>query len=344
MNPELDCLSRLFLRSAERETRGSSPLYERLSLGIADDPEMLALAAQSRILQPAPNMLFAAVHWLLLEGADHDLAAFFPSVRGGSVDREDPYPYFCSFCVEHRREIIDLMSSRRVQTNEVRRAACLLPAFGTVVRRTEDTPLSLVEIGASAGLNLLLDRYRYDYGGGLQFGDTQSRVRLSCALKGSRDLPLQDPFPSIAMRVGLDLDPVDVLDPVATSWLRALVWLEQLERAENLRLAIELAKEEPPTLIAGDVLCILPGVLAEVPRELALCIFHTYIYQQFPESARLQLETMVEEHARERDIFFISIEWRARFPTVEIIVYRKGSRTHTLLGYCDSHATWLEWL
>ena len=264
--------------------------------------------------------------------------------REEPLERETPTPIFVRSVSSIEKRSLTLISSRLVQTNEVRRSACLLPAFGSVIGRTGDIPLSLVEIGASAGLNLLLDRYRYDYGDGSQYGDPESRVHLSCSLRGVRDIPIPDPFPRVAVRVGLDLDPIDVKDPAATSWLRALVWPEHSDRAENLRLAIELARRDPPRLMSGDALRLLPEVLAGVPRDSVLCLFHTFIYQQFAPPARLQLTSIVEAHAQERDIFLISIEWRARHPTIEVVAYMKGSGTHTLLGYCDSHATWLEWL
>src|SRR5215218_1913808 len=143
---------------ALEECHDSSPLYERLALGVADDPAMLALAAYARPGQPTPNLLFAAVQYLLLGGTPHPLAAFYPGLAHDPVAGGDPYPAFHDFCRQHADSIRELLETRLVQTNEVRRSACLLPAFCWVARLAGDRPLALLEIGASAGLNLLWDR------------------------------------------------------------------------------------------------------------------------------------------------------------------------------------------
>ena len=80
---------------------GSSPLYERLSLGIAEDRELLELATHARPGQPA-QLLLGCVHWLLLAGTRHPLSAFYPSLAQGPIPDGDPYPSFRDFCLEHR--------------------------------------------------------------------------------------------------------------------------------------------------------------------------------------------------------------------------------------------------
>ncbi|HEY7356232.1 MAG TPA: DUF2332 domain-containing protein, partial [Ktedonobacterales bacterium] len=153
----LDVLARRFQRFAEQEAEPAfSPLYARLCRGIASDPQVLTLAAAVPPGQPTPNLLLAAVHYLLLQGIGHPLAAFYPSLTS-SPDPSDAYPAFQSFCLEYASDIRALLLSRRVQTNEVARCACLLPAFELVSRQTARAPLALIEIGASAGLNLLWD-------------------------------------------------------------------------------------------------------------------------------------------------------------------------------------------
>lgn len=157
-------LSQIFERSANEEFHNSSPLYEHLSLAIAKDPEMLSLAAHCRKGERAPNLFFAAVHLLFLKGTRHPLSLYYQGLSGSSLGTDDPYPTFRSFCLEYDEEIRSLISARMVQTNEVSRCACLVPAFVLVSRGAKGRPLHLVEIGASAGLNLLWDRYAYDYG------------------------------------------------------------------------------------------------------------------------------------------------------------------------------------
>jgi hypothetical protein len=158
---ESDRLARTFHRFAELECLGMSALYESLCHSLAEDRDLLAIAADARPGQPVPNLFMAAVHWLLMKGAQHPLKDYYPDISPEMTAHGDPYPSFRSFCLEHSEEIVDLVSTRLVQTNVVRRCAVLLPAFAVAMGRDAGQPLSLVEIGASAGLNLLWDRYSY---------------------------------------------------------------------------------------------------------------------------------------------------------------------------------------
>jgi hypothetical protein len=339
----LSALSQRFVRFAERECH-VSPLYERLSLGIARDPELLAIAAQAKPGQPVPNLVLAAVHFLLLKGVQHQLAIFYSSLSATTPSSADPYPSFRAFCLEHREEILELISTRLVQTNEVRRCGCLLPAFTQVAQRAQDRPLGLVEIGASAGLNLLWDRYGYDYGTGRRYGDPRSPVQIVCMLRGDRQPTLPEALPPVATRIGIDLNPIDVRDPDAALWLRALVWPDEAGRAELLQHAVQVAQHDTPRLVAGNALDLLPEVLATIPNDQTLCVFHTHTVNQFPPEARARLSTLLAEHAARRDLYRISIEWLGEeHPCLELVSFEGGARMEHLLAHCDSHAEWLEW-
>jgi len=352
---DLDRMAGRFLRFAAQEACDSSPLYERLSRAIADDPEILALAAHARPGQPVPNLLFAAVQYLLLKGTTSPLADYYTGLAGfvhaygGSPPsgRPDggPYPPFRSFCREHEGAIARLLETRRVQTNEVGRAACLLPAFGLVARRAGGQPLALVEIGASAGLLLLWDRYGYDYGDGPVYGDAASPVRVRCAARGSPRAPIPAPFPSIAYRVGLDLDPVDARDGDQALWLRALVWPEHAHRAALLTHALEVARRDPPPLYAGDALDLLPRLLPAVPSDAAVCLYHCYTLNQWPREARARLSELLAEHSHRRDLYRISLEHHGgAYPELRLAAYQRGVESEEELARCHAHGAWIEWL
>jgi len=184
----LDARARRFRVFGEVECQGSSPLYERLSPAIAEDDDLLALAAHCPEDQPAPNLLFGAVHLLLLQDATAPLARFYTDLSAVPSHPSDAYPAFRAFCLSHRQQIIDVVTTRLVQTNEVSRCAYLLPAFG-LIAETARLPLALVEVGASAGLNLLWDRYgyRYRHQGRVQAaGDVNSPVQIEAELIGKR--------------------------------------------------------------------------------------------------------------------------------------------------------------
>jgi hypothetical protein len=348
--PPHDRLARTFAQFAVHAGHDHSPLYARLAAGIAGDSELLALAARAQPGQPVPNLLFAAAHYLLLRGARHPVAAFYPSITPSAENpgtNQDPYPAFRAFCVEQSAAIRALIGARLVQTNEVRRCACLLPAFGLVARRAPGRPLALIEIGASAGLNLLWDRYGYDYGGGRRYGDATSPVQLTCAPRGNRRPPLSATLPPVAWRVGLDLHPADVRDPDAALWLRALIWPEHAQRAEALQEAMRLACGDPPRLVAGDALATLPQALAETPREAVLCVYHSWTLNQFAAESRATLTMLLAAHAAQRDVFRISIEHvdaQGLDPTLALTTYAKGATTEDVLARCQSHGEWLEWL
>lgn len=342
-------LAAAFTRFATLETRGSSPLYERLALAVTEDEELLALAARGRPEQPAPNLLLAAVHSLLLGGAEHDLAAFYPTVSEPAQGRGDPFPRFRDFCREHEDAIVDLLRQRRVQTNVVERCGLFLPAFALVLKRSEGRPLHLVEVGASAGLNLLWDRYWFDYGAGRQWGDASSPVRIEVELRRTAEPPLPREPLAIADRTGIDLNPIDVRDAGAVRWLRALVWPEERETMRRLDAALALAAADTPTLLRGDALDLLPGVLAGAAGKTALCVYHSHTLNQFSAEARRRFRDHLAGVGARRDLYWLSSEYRPTRdgemrPTLALVAFEDGRAQEQILAYCDHHGRWLEWL
>jgi hypothetical protein len=145
---ELEGLARRFRAFASRKCAGVSPLYAALGAALAGD-------------RAPPNMLFAAVHALLLDTArDDPLAAHYASLTPHPKPPEDAFSAFKAFCRKHEDAIAALLARRAVSTNEVGRSACLMPAYARVAALAGE-PLRIVEVGASAGLNLLWDRYAY---------------------------------------------------------------------------------------------------------------------------------------------------------------------------------------
>jgi hypothetical protein len=234
----LDQLSATFRRYAEQEVGERAPLYVPICNGIAGDPDLLAIAAEAQPGQPAPNLLLAAVHDLLLADANDPLAAFYPDLTATPRPFAEVYPFFRTFTLAQREAIVALVQTRLVQTSQVRRCAGLLPAFALVHERAGRLPLALVEVGPSAGLNLLLDRYAYHYSDGSSVGGP-SALTLRCDLRGEVRPPIPAAIPPIASRVGLDLNPIDVRDDAATRWLRALIWPgEQVRVAGDAGVAV----------------------------------------------------------------------------------------------------------
>ncbi len=341
-----EALARGFQRFAEQEAEPAfSPLYAHLCRGIAADPEVLTLAAETPSSQPAPNLLLGAVHCLLLSGINDPLAAFYPSLTS-SPDLNDAYPAFHRFCLAYAQPIRELILTRRVQTNEVARSACLMPAFALVARQAAYAPLSLIEIGASAGLNLLWDRYSYDYANGRRYGASDASLQIPCILRGDILPPFPSRLPEVAFRIGVDLHPVDSRDTDAVLWLRALIWPEHHERVIRLQQALAIASVSPPTILAGDALSLLPEMIAKAPPDTALCVFHSLVIYQFSAEQRERLTTLLLDASMRRSIFHISFEKHrgAEDPKLHLLSYVQGVQTQHLLAKCSAHGRWLEWL
>ncbi len=340
-----ETLGQRFRRFADAEAREASPLYEHLASSVAEDQELLALAAHAPPGQPVPNLLFGAVHLLLLQGERGPLSEFYPDLTERAAPPTSSYPAFRSFCLSHAGAIRHVLATRRVQTNEVGRCAYLLPAFTLVASLARERPLALIEIGASAGLNLMWDQYGYTYGDGAVYGKRDSAVQLSCTVRGERWPPVVSRIPAVARKVGVDLHVVDVGDPQAVQWLRALVWPEARERARALGNAVEIARAHLPELRSGDGLEVLPAILETVPDDLPVCVFHTHTVNQFSAEARDRLSALLADHGRGRELYRVSAEWLGTVhPQLELTAWRGGRAEQRLLAHCDPHGRWLEWL
>ncbi|GHO82050.1 DUF2332 domain-containing protein [Dictyobacter formicarum] len=343
----LDDLAYHFRRFADRESEADfSPLYAMLARNISMDPDVLRLARLARADQPVPNLLLGAVHYLLLSGVQHPLAAFYPSLTSIPRRSRDLYPAFRAFCQAYDEQIADIISSRIVQTNEVRRCACLLPMFEIVAQLGRARPLAIIEIGSSAGLNLLWDQYGYRYGNTFALGTRTAALQLNCDLLGSRTPPFPAEMPKVALKVGLDLQPVNVSNPDSILWLRSLIWPEHHERVIRLQRALEIARQQRPLLMAGDALKLLPIIISNVPSDTTLCIFHSFTVNQFSLEQRQQLSSILIEASRQREVFRIAYESlsEAEDPVLELYLYLQNLETKQALARASAHGNWMEWL
>jgi len=335
-----------FAHSASHEFRGASPLYEIFAMGMSTDAELLSLASGA-ISKPIPMIFLAVVHFLLLDGAEHPIAEYYPDIHPEPHPPEAGiYPFFRDFCFQHQAEIKKLVTTYHVQTNEVRRCACFLPAFGIAAKQAQGIPLALVEIGASAGLNLLWDRYGYDYRNGIVYGNRTSPVQLTCTVRGEMRPPLPDTLPQIISRIGIDLNPIDVRDSSAVKWLKSFIWPEQTARFELLHRAIEIARNTPPELRKGDALDILPGVIDALPPDSYPCLFHSFVSNQMSPEERSHLANIIDNYGPKRNLCSISIDLsdKYKYPRLDMLSYNNGMKGHRHLANCSGHSRWLEWL
>ncbi len=161
------------------------------------------------------------------------------------------------------------------QTNEPGRSGALMVGLIEVARRFSQ-PLEILEIGSSAGLNLLIDRYRFDLGG-VGFGPADSPVTIQPEWRGSP--PPAGPVAFASGRGG-DIQPSDATDPTAAERLRGYVWADQPERLDRLTGAIAMLRDKPVDLVAGDAADWIGARLAESqPEGVTRVLMHSGVWQ-----------------------------------------------------------------
>lgn len=330
-------------RFADEARITGSPLYGDLAEGVAGDTDLLALATSGKPNQPPANMLFAAVHYLLIRGADHPLRRFYPDLGGGETG--DPMPTFKDFIACHRDEIAALILTRAVNTCEVNRCTLLAPAFRTIAG-IAGAPLHLIEIGPSAGLNLNWDRYGVRY---VRDGEVAATLNpdalpmLECDLRGDA-LPPAGAAPDVAARVGLELHPVDVARPEDRDWLTALIWPGRPERFDRLARALEVAIAHPPDIRGGDALDSLPEAMAEARPDHTLVVFHTKAVYQFTQEMCAALDYLLIAVSLRRPLYRLGLEMAAdKTHPLELHAYRDGRHTAETLALCQPHGNWMDW-
>ncbi|HEX6139711.1 MAG TPA: DUF2332 domain-containing protein [Candidatus Limnocylindria bacterium] len=342
-----------------------SPIYAALCEGLAGDPGIGRLALEAREGFRTPLILLAAVHYLLLAGLDHPLARYYPSLAGDEARPIDAglYPAFRDLVAEHREAVRVLVSTRTTQTNEARRTVITLPALGLAAAEA-GLPLALLEIGASAGLNLLPDRYGFQLGDS-RVGDASSAVQIDCAVEGELRPPVPAVVPTVAWRAGIDLNPLDVRDPDTLAWLRALVWPEHRDRLAILDGAAAIARRDPPRLVRGDLVDGLPALAGDAPRDAGLVVLGTWVLSYLPVPRRLMLIETLRRLARDerRTVWFASVESERVLPSLGVGIgsapadgsegwsvlslhrfEAAGPSVHQLLATCHAHGRWMRWM
>ncbi len=341
--PSSSDLADRFRRFAVREADGVSPLYAALAPAIAEDGDLLDLAGTAPANQPTPNLLFAAVQFLLLRepGTEPGLAGHYASVQTPAGAPDAAFPAFRGFCLDRRPAIQALLRSRVVNTNEVRRCALLLPAIARIADGLSG-PLHLIDVGASAGLNLALDAYRYRYGDQLEAGPAGGRPELACQLKGAvPDLP---GLPPIGHRIGIDPAPLSLSDPDDMAWLQALIWPEQEDRRRNLTQAIATARGTDIRMLTGDALNLLPQAFQVLPDSGTVCLMHTFTLNQFTAVDRKRFEALCRELGAARPFDRLALEWgEGHAPQLIHHHYGPGEPSACELAFCEPHGAWLDW-
>lgn len=317
----------------ERFAAGSPPDRAALLRRCAADPLVQSLAPE----EPAwdvPHRLLAAVEYLVLGGEAVDYR-----------EAEDPWEAFRSIVEARCDWVRDFVQERTIQTNDPQRSWALLPLFLTVARAAGGRPLDLLELGASAGLNLLWDRYRHEYGAG-GWGPEDAPL----VLRGDERLPVPPELLAtevvVRRRRGVDLAPVDASSEDGIRTL--LSFGTRPAYRGRVALAAEVLRREPPELVQGDYVELLPQLLAEREQGALTVVFQTIstIYLSPERVARVR--EVIEEAGRDAPLAWISTPTpeehglRGRQYPLELALWPGGRRR--LVGETSNAGEWLEWL
>jgi hypothetical protein len=310
----------LYTRFAEQEAHGRSAVYEAVCRGIAADEELVAWIARLPVERRQPNLLLGAVK--LLAGTARD------------------WPDWRARWAAHRGPVDAVVRTRTTQTNEPARTALVLPVLASL-----PGPLALLEVGASAGLCLLPDRYGFDYGATRLAPGGPAAPTFRLRIEGP--VPVPERIPAVAWRAGLDLAPPDIDDPDAIRWLEALIWPGEEERLERLHAALRVARAERPRVERGDLRTDPPTLAARAPEGATLVVFHTAVlaYVREPEDRAAFDRTVAGLGARH-----LACEAPQVIPGIGSGIAAEGERGEFLvaldgepLAWADPHATWLRW-
>ncbi|WP_323098325.1 DUF2332 domain-containing protein [Intrasporangium sp. YIM S08009] len=346
----------------------SLPLYGSVSRRVAEDPETAGLLVSAQPGQARPVLWFAALHDLVLRRPDVPAARWYASVVGrDALPEGDPWPDVRTTVLDHADELRQLMATRTTQTNEVNRSVYAAAGLAMATTDRPDVPVALVELGASAGLLLGVDRYAVELSsphGTVVLGDATSPVRCSGVDRAGVGTALHARgagLPPVRARVGLDLAPVDLDDDEAVRWLEACLWPDVPGRVERFRAARGLLRHDPPLVLAGDMVDGLHDAVGRA-RSLAgpgahVVVLTSWALTYLEASRRIGLASVLDAISREvSDLSWLTAEPPGCVPAVPVpdgagdrgtVVglrrWRAGREGEPrALGTCHPHGAWVD--
>ena len=301
------------LDSAIVDLESGGPVWQVLE-GFEAEPRESAIALR----------LLAPVHRKVLAGDLAELDRHYPST-GGDGDAVAAWPHFRDFLAANHAWMREEVK-RPCQTNEVGRSAALFGGFLEVAHRARK-PLRILEIGASAGLNLRWDRYYYASAEG-SWGDDASPVKFT----RSFDVPPpMNRAAEVAERKGCDLNPIDAATEHGALTLRSFVWADQLARLAQLDGAIEIARQTAVEVERIGAADFLERELSVARPDVATVVYHSVFIQYVTESERARIASAIAA-AR---VFYLRME--PNYPLFEIRL------DGDLLGTSHAHGTNVHW-
>ena len=346
------------------------PLYEHLCELFEASPQLLTLLQQAPAGQRRPVLALAAINQLVHDHPTSDLAQYFRSTRGqtlATLDLSLVADALADLVTRQQIEFVEIMRSNSIQTNEVNRSVLWKLASHALGAELGPIDVAFVELGASAGLNMFFDDYSYDFE---HCDPTQrSNVACRCSLAGAEGLLDHAPV-RVTDRLGLDIAPVNLADPVKRSWLRSCVWPEQVERLQRFDAAIEHLLRQTMSLERADITVDLGTALGQVRSPGHLMVVNSWVLTYLRKDLRRRVIDSLDEIGRHRDLTWFCAEPSGALPIFEVsseqyqqagglssfgldtpshtVVgcrrYRNGEATDSIVAFCHAHLHWCHWL
>ncbi|PYF05704.1 DUF2332 domain-containing protein [Ureibacillus chungkukjangi] len=302
----MDDYKKNFQQFADKEAKGSSELYAYLSIRVIEDLELLDIIDKIPASQPKPNLFFASIQYLLTK-SDAPLRNYYPSLTENPLPFDECFEPFKEFVLTHKEQLLDLFHTKLVQTNEVRRAAYLYPTFLDIQKNT-NKPLTLIEIGTSAGLLLCLDAYNYEYkedNQSFRVDNFDNSITIQSENKGGNLPNTINVDLKIEKRIGIDLNIVDLSNREEFEWMLALIWPEHQERRKQFVAASKIANAVEKEMYEGDLLELLPNIIQSNSPENQIVLFHTHVANQFPAQLKNDFKALLNKMSYTRSIYHV---------------------------------------
>ena len=289
-----------------------------------------------------PLRFAGAVHALVLAGKNAELNALYGDFGQSATD--DQLAEIVIQAIDKNSEFVLQFLMSAPQTNEVRRAAILLPAFMEIANRTGLNKLVMSELGASAGLNMIWDQYHYAYGA-REYGKPNAAVSLAPEVTGN--LPKFTSL-NVQARAGCDLNPVDISTAHSVKKLMSYIWADQSDRLVRTNNAIELRRSFPEIVEKADAIDWLRNRLNVQFEKAVHIIYHTIAWQYFPKEKQAQGAALIAaagaKATHSTPLAWVSFEADGQTPGAALILRIWPSGDEIYLARGDYHGRWINWL
>jgi len=286
-----------------------------------------------------PLRIAGGIHALHLRGGEPALAAIYEGREG-----VDDTAIIAAAIAAHEAELLPWLDGPP-QTNEAGRSANFIAAMLWLADRGLPARFECLEIGSSAGINLMLDRYHYDLGG-VQVGPQPGAIRFAPEWQG--DAPPAHRIEIVSPK-GCDVAPVDLTDPAQALRLKAYIWPEHTERFARLEAAIGEAGKQPPHLVHMNAADFIEAELAK-PQEAGTTrmLMHSIVWQYVPEDQQARVTAAMEAAGAratpERPLAWVSLEANRVLHIHEMTVrYWPGGAEPVVVTRAHPHGAWIGW-